>query len=948
MSHTINDRRAVLGVLTPAQARRAGATRVGGKAAGLARLDEVGAVVPAWVVLPSSALARHLGQSPALAAELAGSLASLMALDAHDLNHLSDPVLLPTFQAEAAAMQRALLSSPLDAALVESITQALAALEPGPWAVRSSMVGEDSARHSFAGQLESFLGLRTPEAVVEAVQKCWASALSAHALMYRARIGHPMTDLRVAVILQQMVEGDVSGVLFTAHPGTGRRDHMLVSAAWGLAQGVVSGRCNTDEFTWDRTTQREIDARIAAKDVAITSTPHGQGTQEVAVDPARQHIRCLTPEQLQTLCDEGARQEAAFGVPLDIEWTFTADGRLVLLQARPITTTTKLPEPIPEDGPQRIFDSSNIQESFSGVTSPLTFSFVAEFYRRTFARLMPELGADAALLRACEPLLQNLIALVGGRMYYSLGAWYQGLRLLPSYAHNKASMERMMGIDVPFDDGPPPSWSEQLKTLPRALSLLAHLKLRFSGLDKEVPKFLEHVEAVFQNIDRAELKHKSFSALMATLHTLRAEVMDRWTPPILNDIHMMMSVGKLRRVVERALNLPPDLPHGDTQNSLIDAWMSTLLASPDDHLASVAPTLLLLDIAQTLRDHPACIHILTHHPNQPAQHILDSLCKHCPEITHPLHNYLDQFGDRCIGELKLETITLREDPRFLVEVLCNYVTSDHLPTLDAAHNASLTASLQRAEIETKLKHQASWRDKWRVEKVLSQARQAVRQREQMRMARTKLFGLIRDLYLALGSRLFDLGRLTHPRQIIHLTTDELDAYFEGRTVTLDLAQLAALRAADFQRFTTHPMPDRFYTRGPVYQAEQYRGTQPNTSTNTPLQGVGCYPGVVEAQVQVIHAPQDSLAINKRILVAFQTDPGWTPLLPTAAGVLIERGSTLSHVAVVARELHIPVIVNIPQLTQTLHSHDLIRMDGTSGTVQILHKKDNTPNDNAPP
>ena len=220
---------------------------------------------------------------------------------------------------------------------------------------------------------------------------------------------------------------------------------------------------------------------------------------------------------------------------------------------------------------------------------------------------------------------------------------------------------------------------------------------------------------------------------------------------------------------------------------------------------------------------------------------------------------------------------------------------------------------------------------------MAACRDAVKAREALRLDRTRLFGLYRDVYLAIGARLHEAGRLDAPRDVFWLTTDEIAAYDAGRSVTKDLAALARLRASEFERFRRAEPPHRIETVGPVYHGNSLTRPEPAPEALVAevLTGTGCYPGVVESAVAVVSSPDDDLSVNGRILVTVRTDPGWAPLFPTCTGLLVERGSTLSHSAVVARELGIPAIIGIRELTRVLGDGELVRMDGAEGTVHRL-------------
>ncbi len=884
-------------LLTPAEAASAGEDRVGGKAAGLARLSKLGAAVPPWQVVPVEAFVAHCAAAG-----------------------LSDDALAPGSDADPEALARAVLATAPGPDLTRALQRALLALGPGPYAVRSSMVGEDSGSHSFAGQLESYLFRRDAADVADAVRRCWASALAPRVFAYRRRVG--LTGpVRAGVVVQQMIDGDVSGVVFTAHPVSGRRDHTLVTAAWGLGEGIVSGLCDTDEFVWARS-GGEVSASIAPdKHVAVRRAPDGaSGTEERPVPAGHRGVRCLSQTQVAALAEECTRVADALGAPQDLEYTW-AKGALYLLQARPITS---LPAPEHTDGPHLVFDNSNIQESYCGVTTPLTFSFASAAYASVYTQTMRAMSLPEAVIRAHEGMLLNLLGLVRGRVYYNIRNWYRGLLLLPSFGRNKEDMEAMMGLTDPVDfiSDEVLSPTEKLRRLPRMLVTLARMLSAFRRLGADVPAWLEAFERAYERAGRDRLGEATFSELMALLDQLDVELLGRWHVPIINDFYVMMATGALRRMAEA-------VAAGQEATSLVTALMSG-----EEGIESTEPVRELMRMARAARGDQALTDALV--TGSPAAALAALRADH-PTFGARLDRYLERYGDRCAGELKLETISLREDPGFVIQVLRNYLDREALdPDALAARERQ-----RRAEAEATLRRGLGVVGRLRMRAVLTRARDSVRHREAMRLARTRMFGLYRDVYRRLGEQLAAVGRLEHPRDVFYLTTDELAAYHQGRAVTAtSLGAVARARRAEFAAYERQPLPHRFETRGPVYHGNRFRGPDADREIDgdaATLRGTGCYPGVVEASARVILAPdqEEDLSVNDQILVTMRTDPGWAPLFPTCGGLLIERGSTLSHSAVIARELGIPAVVGVRDLLAIVRDGERLRLDGGAGVVWRL-------------
>jgi pyruvate,water dikinase len=215
----------------------------------------------------------------------------------------------------------------------------------------------------------------------------------------------------------------------------------------------------------------------------------------------------------------------------------------------------------------------------------------------------------------------------------------------------------------------------------------------------------------------------------------------------------------------------------------------------------------------------------------------------------------------------------------------------------------------------------------------------VSNRENLRFERTRLFGTIRGLFLEAGRRLQAIGRLDDGRDIFYLELGEILAFNDGTATTTDLRSLAAVRKQEFATYRDGPAPaERFETRGPVYHAQPHRSTKPSGASETSgeeRKGLGCCPGVVRGTACVVRDPKHAQLTAGCILVADHTDPGWIMLFPSASGLLVERGSLLSHSAIVARELGIPAVISIPGLLDWLQDGDEVELDGAAGIVRRL-------------
>jgi pyruvate,water dikinase len=303
---------------------------------------------------------------------------------------------------------------------------------------------------------------------------------------------------------------------------------------------------------------------------------------------------------------------------------------------------------------------------------------------------------------------------------------------------------------------------------------------------------------------------------------------------------------------------------------------------------------------------------------------------------------VEEFGDRCLDELKLESATLHDDPTTLLRSIGHLAQRGPEPAPSSPGGAE--AGLRReaeSRVAVALRGHPLRRLIFRW--VLGQTRARVRDRENLRFERTRLFGRVRRVFVALGRELHARGLLATPADVFYLELDELLGYGEGTSTTADLKGLVAVRRAEFAKYhETEPPADRFETRGLVHHGQSYQpptasaaAADPAAESTEEWRGIGCCPGIVRGPVRVVRDPRQALLKPGEILVAERTDPGWIVLFASAAGLLVERGSLLSHSAIVSREMGIPSIVSLPGLTRRLHDGDEVELNGATGWVRRL-------------
>jgi pyruvate,water dikinase len=849
-----------------------GAT-LGGKGEGLVALARVGLPVPRWCCVPAEVTDAVIARArPAIEAALAGLAAA--------------PPARPTFAAAAGRIREAIRCAGLPVTEGEALASvASGSLGADAFAVRSSAVGEDAAARSFAGQLDSFL--RVPRAeLASRVLDVVASAFGERALLYRRLHGLPLGEVRVAVLIQAMVDAERAGVLFTANPTTGDRGEAVIAAAAGTGEGVVAGTA---------------DAEVIHAELATARIRHRTDTGD---GPS------LGDRDVERIVAAGRRIAEATGLPQDVEWALDRAGALRLLQTRPITAFAA--------GRETVFDASNIVESYPGVTRPLTFSFVRPAYERTLREASRRFGVPPAQLARERPVHANLVALVDGRIYYAILNWYRLYQQLPGFEWTLPAFEKALGLPRRWvtPAATPTGWARVGRGWLHARTWL-RLAALLHALDADARAFVDRLAEERARLGRIDLDALDAHALLDELERITDRLAAPYAVALVNDFFTF----QLHALVERLLSRWgfPDAP----------ALRDALLIGIRD-VESLAPLRSVAVVARTIAADPALGPLLA--STAPAAEVWRALEGRPADdpLRAAIRLHLDRFGDRTLEELKLETPSMAEAPEHLVAALRNALAAGVRPEAIGAGEAPGRAAAEamvRAGLAAHPLRRASFG--W----IAGHWRRGVRRREALRLARAGGFGLAKRLYRALARRFVRDGLLDAPGELLWLTVEEVDGAVRGHAVTRDLRALAALRAAEWSAYERQAPPQRVSVHGIAAARRPEAQPLPGDEPGELLRGAGCCPGIARAPVRVVRDAASERVLAGEILVASTTDPGWIFLMVGAAGLIAERGNPLSHTAIVGRELGIPTVVGVAGATRLLVDGERVELDGAAGTVR---------------
>lgn len=898
----------------------------GGKGSNLAKLARAGFAVPPGFIITTDAYRLFVAsnQLHSRILDLAKSISSqdLAALEATstEIRTLFEEGTMPMeLMGEIQAAYQTLLSN------LPNSTISAPYDVPSPVAVRSSATAEDLPGLAFAGQHETYLNIVGERELLEAVKRCWGSLWTGRALAYRARNHIPPDEVALAAVVQQMVEAEVSGVLFTANPLTGRRDEIVIDASFGLGEAIVSGLVDPDHYAVDPHEWRITKRKVGAKELAIVPRAGGEGGTE-QVKRQTSPKQALPDTSIIELAQTAERVEALFGAPQDIEWAW-ANGRMYLLQSRLITSLYPLPE-LPKnvslkDGPRLYINFNSIQ----GVNDPLT-PLGIDALRLVFGGVRELLQIESQprdfLLDAGGRLFLDFTDVVRDRRLRKLALDFLGHtepgsqqilrrlieegRFAPKVVLTpRRAISLLRGVLPILGSVVAALWRPERvrpRVLARAEQFIAQTH-KHAQAAKDLPARLRAME---EDLPRAE--SVSLTVMPTVLPALAAVPMvDRW---------LTRWLGEARRTEKpgRALPLMRGLPGNITIEMNLKLWAA----------------------AQRIRADAAALEWVS---AQPVEVLVEGYRQGelPPTAQEALGGFLEEYGMRGIAEIDLGRPPWREDPTQIVQTLLGYLRledPDLAPDLLFQRGAKEAERLAAGYIKRVRKTRFGWLKSRLLIGTIGRMRTLGGLRE------TPLFYLVQvnDIYrtalLDSARGLVSSGQLERAEDIFYIPLDTLKQFAKGEKV--DLKTLASANRTDYERERQRrQMPRILLSTGEAF----YEGISVESEAakhavgGNVLIGEAVSPGVIEGRAHIILDPQSARLEPGDILVCPSTDPGWTPLFLTAGGLVMEIGGMITHGSVVAREYGIPAVVGVHQATTRLKTGQRIRVDGNQGRVTIL-------------
>ena len=834
-------------------------SRVGGKGLNLGKLTRAGFQVPQGFCVTTDAY-----------------LFSVQDLSEQNANSIKELVLAPE--------------------LVSEIHTAYEKLQTTTVAVRSSATAEDLAEASFAGQQDTFLNVK-PEELLDAIKACWASLWSERAIAYRETQGIGNEGLAMAVVIQEMCEAGVSGVLFTVSPFS--EEVSIVESNWGLGESVVSGAITPDSFQVSRETGEVLEKTVATKQEMITAT----GVSEVLA--AQQDVSSLTDAQLKELTQLGLQVENHYGQPMDIEWAI-ADGQIVLLQARYITTPSSTTPPSERAHPISEVDEEsveNLRQAEIHLLKIYTDAHGTVWCHHNIAEVLP------APLPMTWLIIRKFMSGTGG-----LGTAYRSLGFYPSKrVDDEGILDLVCGriyvnlnreAELHFDGFPFAHDFNALKQNPQQ----AMYAQAATDITRSTASFWLKLPLHVVRMSKAEMRlrqcRSDFDQILSTqvFPAFQSEVEAEWDISYseLSDVEL---IGKFQTWCAKTLNdfAPKALTATLLAGFSLQRLEAALQKCADETTAKSIASRLISGLSGNL----------TVETNEKLQQVAIG------DLT--LTDFLKDYGHRAVDEFELAQPRWREDTTYLEQIVASLDSVGGICNPDVLKPQIEQRKSAEDELAELVKDKGGLRKQ--IENELDFTRRYMPFRETAKFYLMLGYEQMRRALIELDRRYaLDGG-------IFYLVPDELRQLINGKAFN----DIIATRKMERELLLQIEVPDVLFS-----DSLEQIGASVATDAAEMYSGVGVSAGITTGKARVLLTPADAHPSDRDyILVCPSTDPAWTPLFLHAAGLVMERGGILSHGAVVAREYGVPAVANIPNATRRIADGQMLQIDGNAGTVSTF-------------
>ncbi len=875
----------------------------GGKGTNLARLTRAGFAVPRGFIISTDAYREFVNANRWLST-IQSVVEHLSAEDASALERAS------------AQIRVAFSAGKMPEETEMAIRASYADFESKPVAVRSSATAEDLPDLSFAGQQDTYLNVVGIEQLLAAVINCWSSLWTARAIGYRIRNRIKHEEAALAVIVQEMIQSEASGVLFTANPLSGLRSEAVIDATLGLGEALVSGQVEPDHYVINVRDNRIVSKTLGAKKIS-TRGKIGGGVEVIEENAEAQ--QALSDQDILNLSATGAQIQKAYNFPQDIEWAL-ANSKLYILQSRAITSLYPLPKE--SFDPLMIWFSLGAFQGMLGAMTPLGQDTLRMFFSTAAKLFGAQIHYDETdvLMPAGERLwikISDVMRSPLGRRVYrailgfgepSVGQILRGLEGEPRLGAAKGQLKfstvrALLGFLLPL--------------VPRAASTIHDPEKARSAFDGYIESQVIHPNITGDDIFTRLAQRLQFLQEYVTAGLY--QMFPRFVP-VLGPT--MLSLALLTRVTRHDNHAETD--HGFSTNVLevtrglpdnVTTEMDLALWEMANHIRADSDSL------KTFLDSDA--------PPLASRYLRGTL----PETAQKtVENFMAQYGMRGVGEIDIGQQRWREEPTSIMRTLQSYlqIPPDMAPDVLFERGAkAANESIEKLALAAR-RQPGGWLKERIVRGTARRIRSLMGIRESPKFFLVRMLGIARNEILTSGKEFVEAGIIDKPEDLFFLHLSELQAL--ANHDLRDWKSLIAERHSIYERENRRKqIPRVLVSDGRAF----YEGLGSETDTADVITGSPVSPGVAEGNVHIIFDPSGAQLTPGEMLVCPGTDPAWTPLFMAAGGLITEVGGMMTHGSVVAREYGIPAVVGVHQATTRLKNGQRIRIDGTAGKIVVL-------------
>ena len=708
----------------------------------------------------------------------------------------------------------------------------------GKYAIRSSSNLEDSSDNSFAGLFDTYLNVDSKD-IESKVKECFNSINNKNVKEYITNKNIDISDVKMNVIIQKMVNSKNSGILFTSNP-QGLLNESVIVVGRGLGNNVVEDKVDTTTYYFNNT----------------DSIYYYEGDCDY-----------LDNDMINNLISISKDLKKYFGEYIDIEFAIENDD-IYILQVRDITTI--------DDDNIVILDNSNIVESYPNISLPLTISFVEFVYSNVFKKEAYRLSHNNKLVEENNDKFNNMVGTANGRIYYKISNWYALIKFLPLSKKIIPIWQDMLGVkNKNYDDGKLKiPFLTKIKTY---FNTIKELKNVSKNMDILNDKFIKINDYFYNNFNNEMSNEEVFELY----NKIKEELLDSWDITLVNDLYSFIYTGLLKKRLNKK----------KYSSEKVNDYISGI-----SNIESLKPIKSMIELA----------------------YIEDKISM--DEYTDKFNNYISLYGDRNLEELKLESKTFRTDPSLLKNKIKEYqADKNKLEKLYKDLNSNNYTFIKEDFITNYISKRAMF---------------GIKNREISRLNRSRIYGMVREMFRQIGSNLERDNLIDKKEDIFYLNIDEVFNYKK-----VNLKELISNRKKDYKIYKLLPSYSRL-----IFSKTEFDKHHKSINSNKiiidkdKLEGIPTSNGIVEGEALVIDNILDNYDVKDKILVTKMTDPGWVFLIATAKGVISEKGSILSHTAIISRELKIPSIVGVEDATKIIKTGDYLKMDAHTGKIGILKRR----------